>query len=103
MSFVRSEESIAGSMVRFGSEDRKSTRLNSSHRCISYAAFCLKNQDEHSWWHFSLKAAPTRVTREPASPVYFMAAPQPVNAHDFWPGQCTGDDVWATAIGQSHR
>src|ERR1017187_6332969 len=22
--------------------DRKSTRLNSSHRCISYAAFCLK-------------------------------------------------------------
>src|SRR5437762_7854170 len=25
-----------------GSEDRKSTRLNSSHRCISYAVFCLK-------------------------------------------------------------
>src|SRR5437762_2253100 len=24
-----------------GSEDRKSTRLNSSHRCISYAVFCL--------------------------------------------------------------
>src|SRR5436189_3354318 len=24
------------------SEDRKSTRLNSSHRCISYAVFCLK-------------------------------------------------------------
>src|SRR3970282_2848460 len=23
-------------------EDRKSTRLNSSHRCISYAVFCLK-------------------------------------------------------------
>ena len=23
------------------SEDRKSTRLNSSHRCISYAVFCL--------------------------------------------------------------
>src|SRR5437762_4622533 len=23
--------------------DRKSTRLNSSHRCISYAVFCLKN------------------------------------------------------------
>src|SRR5437879_6500783 len=31
--------------VVFGSEikaDRKSTRLNSSHRCISYAVFCLK-------------------------------------------------------------
>src|SRR5437762_1010608 len=28
--------------------DRKSTRLNSSHRCISYAVFCLKKQsNEH--------------------------------------------------------
>src|SRR5437879_7604528 len=26
------------------SPDRKSTRLNSSHRCISYAAFCLKKK-----------------------------------------------------------
>src|SRR5437879_8869603 len=25
-----------------GRVDRKSTRLNSSHRCISYAVFCLK-------------------------------------------------------------
>src|SRR5437763_6964612 len=24
--------------------DRKSTRLNSSHRCISYAVFCLKKK-----------------------------------------------------------
>src|SRR5437762_2390134 len=27
-----------------GSGDRKSTRLNSSHRCISYAVFCLKKK-----------------------------------------------------------
>src|ERR1017187_4501713 len=27
--------------VGAGSSDRKSTRLNSSHRCISYAVFCL--------------------------------------------------------------
>src|SRR5437763_15831173 len=27
-----------------GSPDRKSTRLNSSHRCISYAVFCLKKK-----------------------------------------------------------
>src|SRR5437879_9616234 len=27
-----------------GSRDRKSTRLNSSHRCISYAVFCLKKK-----------------------------------------------------------
>src|SRR5437764_10427285 len=34
--------------------DRKSTRLNSSHRCISYAVFCLKKKktdalDEEKW------------------------------------------------------
>src|SRR5437762_7185882 len=31
-------------------EDRKSTRLNSSHRCTSYAVFCLnkKNTTTHS-------------------------------------------------------
>src|SRR5437763_11176559 len=34
---VRQRES--GSWV-----DRKSTRLNSSHRCISYAVFCLKKK-----------------------------------------------------------
>src|ERR1017187_7228060 len=27
--------------------DRKSTRLNSSHRCISYAVFCLKKTKEN--------------------------------------------------------
>src|SRR5437762_9318245 len=27
-----------------GAQDRKSTRLNSSHRCISYAVFCLKKK-----------------------------------------------------------
>src|SRR5437879_7028482 len=27
-----------------GAEDRKSTRLNSSHRCISYAVFCLQKK-----------------------------------------------------------
>src|SRR5437762_11366731 len=28
--------------------DRKSTRLNSSHRCISYAVFCLKKKNDYS-------------------------------------------------------
>src|SRR5437763_11543580 len=28
-------------------QDRKSTRLNSSHRCISYAVFCLKKKKQH--------------------------------------------------------
>src|SRR5437879_9082950 len=29
-----------------GHRDRKSTRLNSSHRCISYAVFCLKKKKQ---------------------------------------------------------
>src|SRR5437762_9548570 len=29
-------------------KDRKSTRLNSSHRCISYAVFCLKKKKNYS-------------------------------------------------------
>src|SRR5437762_10721207 len=36
--------SVPGSCeaVKRAGKDRKSTRLNSSHRCISYAVFCLK-------------------------------------------------------------
>src|SRR5437879_10647686 len=29
--------------------DRKSTRLNSSHRCISYAVFCLKKKKDKKY------------------------------------------------------
>src|SRR5437764_8215088 len=31
--------------ARVARSDRKSTRLNSSHRCISYAVFCLKKKN----------------------------------------------------------
>src|SRR5437764_10334241 len=34
---IANEAGLAG-------RDRKSTRLNSSHRCISYAVFCLKKK-----------------------------------------------------------
>src|SRR5256885_12962690 len=33
---------LAGIKASAGAEDRKSTRLNSSHLVISYAVFCLK-------------------------------------------------------------
>src|SRR5437763_7296027 len=33
-----------GGRGRAHARDRKSTRLNSSHRCISYAVFCLKKK-----------------------------------------------------------
>src|SRR5437762_4695960 len=32
--------------VQLAERDRKSTRLNSSHRCISYAVFCLKKNTQ---------------------------------------------------------
>src|SRR5436189_4399187 len=32
-----------------GLTDRKSTRLNSSHRCISYAVFCLKKKSLNTY------------------------------------------------------
>src|SRR5437879_8979840 len=54
-----------GAVERFGAirvrcSDRKSTRLNSSHRCISYAVFCLKKKKQsresiyyrhHNYYH----------------------------------------------------
>src|SRR5437764_4916716 len=36
----------AGKRIRRRPPDRKSTRLNSSHRCISYAVFCLKKKND---------------------------------------------------------
>src|SRR3712207_7741130 len=35
---------MEASELRVGEEDRKSTRLNSSHANISYAVFCLKKK-----------------------------------------------------------
>src|SRR5437762_10761296 len=32
-------------------QDRKSTRLNSSHRCISYAVFCLKKKKKIKFYN----------------------------------------------------
>src|SRR3712207_7869187 len=37
-----------GDELERGLEDRKSTRLNSSHANISYAVFCLKKKNTHS-------------------------------------------------------
>src|ERR1017187_10921196 len=45
-----------------GRGDRKSTRLNSSHRCISYAVFCLKKKKYHQ------NPGPTTITGAPSAP-----------------------------------
>src|SRR5258707_6263839 len=43
-------------------EDRKSTRLNSSHANISYAVFCLQKKDNQSIEHRSYDTASSHIT-----------------------------------------
>src|SRR3712207_7279969 len=38
---------LGGGLLGRRREDRKSTRLNSSHANISYAVFCLKKKNKH--------------------------------------------------------
>src|SRR2546430_5517471 len=45
--------------MRRPTQDRKSTRLNSSHSQISYAVFCLKKKKNHDDHSRSLKSANT--------------------------------------------
>src|SRR2546430_8555858 len=42
-----------------GKQDRKSTRLNSSHSQISYAVFCLKKKKKHHRTQYSPHTHPT--------------------------------------------
>ena len=44
--------------------DRKSTRLNSSHRCISYAVFCLKKKKKKSIWETIITCINTKAIDE---------------------------------------
>src|SRR3989454_9319078 len=41
----------SASSWRHAPQDRKSTRLNSSHLVISYAVFCLKKKKKTTWIH----------------------------------------------------
>src|SRR5437763_11356778 len=46
--FAVAESPLQKDLLWVGTDDgdRKSTRLNSSHRCISYAVFCLKKKKQ---------------------------------------------------------
>src|SRR2546422_9643798 len=46
----------SGKLVRHD-QDRKSTRLNSSHGYISYAVFCLKKKKKHNKPHELIRAS----------------------------------------------
>src|SRR2546430_8018807 len=43
--------------VQHGGEDRKSTRLNSSHSQISYAVFCLKKKNKNKKNRYTTRTA----------------------------------------------
>src|SRR2546429_765295 len=62
-------------------EDRKSTRLNSSHGYISYAVFCLKKKNTHS-----------RILYEPKRPATSTLLPRHLACariiHCARPGRC---------------
>src|SRR2546430_7323031 len=48
--------------LRAPHEDRKSTRLNSSHSQISYAVFCLKKKKKTNYKHTEHTATPHQTT-----------------------------------------
>src|SRR5258708_28668295 len=54
------------------SEDRKSTRLNSSHQIISYAVFCLKKKTDTDMHGGDTAAQPTAGDRSNATRVYLL-------------------------------
>src|SRR2546429_1612408 len=65
---------------RLAEEDRKSTRLNSSHGYISYAVFCLEKKKE-ILRHIStpattLRATPNQFLSNAAVPLPVQAQPQ---------------------------
>src|SRR5690242_21285636 len=53
-------------IVRMGTVDRKSTRLNSSHMSISYAVFCLKKKKRRPDMTASCLLGCPSVTRAPS-------------------------------------
>src|SRR5437660_3056048 len=55
---------VVGPGSGYGSgEDRKSTRLNSSHVAISYAVFCLKKKKKKKTYHRSRCTRARRICR----------------------------------------
>src|SRR5437764_14589655 len=48
MAAANAAGAATGAHLAIRNGDRKSTRLNSSHRCISYAVFCLKKKKKTS-------------------------------------------------------
>src|SRR5438132_10448403 len=50
---LRHRFTLRAALPHVANEDRKSTRLNSSHTVISYAVFCLKKKKETTNYHIN--------------------------------------------------
>src|SRR3989442_11473036 len=59
---VKNFESVSYEYAKSSLEDRKSTRLNSSHVRISYAVFCLKKKKKITTSHNNMIDRKTRST-----------------------------------------
>src|SRR3712207_7101745 len=51
----RAARTVGGREADGAQEDRKSTRLNSSHANISYAVFCLKKKKKENKFHLKFR------------------------------------------------
>src|SRR5436853_3389091 len=58
-------------------EDRKSTRLNSSHLGISYAVFCLKNKNNCPSWTGKSPSVTTKSEDAAHTPTSAFASAEP--------------------------
>src|SRR2546429_2017325 len=79
-------------------QDRKSTRLNSSHGYISYAVFCLKKKKKHSATdsHNTVIPAHTRAGLQPIAVRRFLYL-SVVGA------EAGGEDGGSADVNQAHR
>src|SRR3712207_8440643 len=59
------EEAITKMLLNDFSQDRKSTRLNSSHANISYAVFCLKKKKKPHDLYLSMHYRPDQILALP--------------------------------------
>src|SRR5687768_18101749 len=69
---TQARDVVAEGRRRSSEEDRKSTRLNSSHGYISYAVFCLKKKKSTTSVGRSMSVRPTRPTYCYGSAVHFL-------------------------------
>src|SRR3989454_7614931 len=66
---------VPGNCFQGDIQDRKSTRLNSSHLVISYAVFCLKKKKKEDAMYFVLIVKPSKLHQLPISHIHTRVAP----------------------------